>query len=296
MKIVQSFWSKPSKKKSNFKSSDRHAGGWLDKKSNFMSWALSCLQFKKYYDCVELVTDKNGYEILINRLQLPYTDVKIVLDDLKDYHHDLWALGKLYTYGIQDKPFIHADADIYVWEAFDNRINNSKLVAQNIERGFSYYGRIFDNVTKTFNFVPDILLDSQKSNGEIIAVNAGILGGTDLDFFKNYSKTAIEFVERNRDSWDKVNIGLFNTVFEQFLFHALAEQRKIGVEFLLNDVNHTFDGLAELLGAPKKTKFVHTVGAYKRQKQIGDLVAFRMQMDHPEYYYRIIRLLRSYQI
>ena len=52
--------------------------------------------------------------ILINKLELPYTDVKVVLDDLNDYDRDLYALGKVYAYGIQEEPFIHVDADIYM--------------------------------------------------------------------------------------------------------------------------------------------------------------------------------------
>lgn len=41
-----------------------------------MSWALSCLQLKQSYDKVELVTDSEGAELLINKLHLPYTSCK----------------------------------------------------------------------------------------------------------------------------------------------------------------------------------------------------------------------------
>src|ERR1700730_5036463 len=129
MKIIQSFWSKPSREIS----SDKSMGGWLEKKNNYMSWALSCLQFRSFYDEVELVTDRYGYDLLINQLELPYTNVKIVLDDLNDFHSDLWALGKIYAYSLQDEPFIHADGDIYIWEKFSDKIENAELVAQNIE-------------------------------------------------------------------------------------------------------------------------------------------------------------------
>jgi hypothetical protein len=67
MKIVHSFWSKPgqSKIKTEFGRSD---GGWLDRKYYYMSWALSCLLFRKLYDKVELVTDKAGEDLLVQKL------------------------------------------------------------------------------------------------------------------------------------------------------------------------------------------------------------------------------------
>ncbi len=110
MKIIQSFWSKPSYKKKNVKLHDRNNGGWTDKKYNYFSWALSCLQFRKYYDDVELITDEIGYNILIEKLKLPYTKVDVCLDKINHYHEDLWALGKIYAYSIQNTPFIFCKA------------------------------------------------------------------------------------------------------------------------------------------------------------------------------------------
>jgi hypothetical protein len=261
-----------------------------------MSWALSCLQFKKYYENVELVTDAAGYDFLINKLELPYTSVRVVLDELNDYHPDLWALGKIHAYSIQDEPFIHADGDIFIYCKFTDKFEKSPLIAQNIEKGFNYYDDLFKNIEKEFDYVPEVLYESKKLNGEIIAVNAGILGGTDVDFFKHYTKEAFKFVDNNRANLDKVNIGMFNTVFEQFLYHALSEKSNKEVSYYLNNVNHAFDGLAEFTGLPNKTTYIHTVGVYKKIKYIGDLLAYRLLTDYPEYYYKILNLIRTNQI
>lgn len=70
MKIVQTFWSggaNPLEK----------AYGWPLSEYNMMSWVLSCLSLRKYYDDVELYTDKLGYELLIEKLRLPYTYVHV---------------------------------------------------------------------------------------------------------------------------------------------------------------------------------------------------------------------------
>lgn len=115
MKIVQSFWSKPMLMNDNSDAIFRSNGGWTDRIYFYMSWALSCLKFKEIYNEIELVTDINGKHLLYDILELPYTNVVTKLDDLNDYNHNLWALGKLYAYKLQQEPFIHVDSDVFAW-------------------------------------------------------------------------------------------------------------------------------------------------------------------------------------
>ena len=46
--IIHSFWSTPSIKDKTIEH-DRNNGGFLTEKHHAMSWALSCLSWKKYY-------------------------------------------------------------------------------------------------------------------------------------------------------------------------------------------------------------------------------------------------------
>jgi hypothetical protein len=296
MKIIQSLWVKPNLKKANLNISDRNKGGWIDKKYNYMSWTLSCLQFKKYYDKVELVTDTLGYDLLINKLGLPYTKVDVCLDVLNDYHPDLWALGKIYAYSMQNEPFIHADGDIFIYKKFEDSFEKSALIAQNIEQGFGYYDEVFKLLEDNFEYIPNFLKESKIKNNEIVSVNAGLLGGSDLDFIKEYTTEAFKFVDSNTSKLEKVNIGMFNTIFEQFLFHSIAEKKGTDISYYLSDVNHAFDGLADFTALPKKGTYIHTVGVYKRMRYIGDLLAHRLLTDYPDYYYKILNLIRTNQI
>lgn len=296
MKIIQSLWIKPSLKKMELNYSDRNKGGWLNKKFNYMSLALSCLQFKKYYNQVELVTDSLGYDLLINKLELPYTKVDVKLDDLNDYHPDLWALGKIYAYSIQKEPFIHVDGDVFIYDKFNVELENSPLIVQNIEKGFSFYNDVVKEIEDNFDYIPEEILKSKENNQQIIAVNAGLLGGSNIEFIQNYSKEAFKFVNDNLHKIHKINIGMFNTVYEQFLFHALAESRNIQISCYLSKVNNAFDYLAELTDLPHKRNYIHTVGFYKKSKLICDLVEYRLLTDWPDYYFKIIQLLRTNQI
>lgn len=299
MKIVQSLWVKPSLGNKNVNSSDRNKGGWLDKKYHYMSWALSCLQFRKYYDEVELVTDSLGYDLLINKLELPYTKINVCLDDLNGYHNDLWALGKIHAYSLQNEPFIHADGDVFIFKKFEKDFENSPLIAQNIEKGFVFYDDIFTKIKKNFDYMPDVLIKSKKKSNKIIAANAGLLGGTDINFFKDYAKEAFKFIDNNISgisNLDKLDVGMVNIIYEQFFFHALAEKNQIDINYYLSDVNHTYDGLADFVSLPSKGNFIHALGYYKRLKHTEDALAFRLQNDYPEYYYKILNLLRTNQI
>lgn len=299
MKIVQSYWSKPCQTRTRSPYRHANACGWPDKRYNYFSWALSVLQFRTFYDKVELVTDRAGYELLIERLQLPYTDVKIVLDDLNGYHEDLYALGKIYAYAIQDEPFIHADGDVAIWERFDKDFEESPLLCQNKEQGDDYnrwYSQVFFEVARNFQYYPKELDRSITKNGGIIAVNAGILGGSNIHFYKYYTKIAFEFIDRNFDRLSSINIKFFNTIFEQFLFYALAEERNEKLSLYKPDYVSFWHDLTDFTGVPNRVKYIHTIGDRKKQKQIVESLEYHLLLNYPEYYFKIINLLRTNKI
>jgi hypothetical protein len=296
MKIVQSYWTKPSQKKKAINIFDRNKGGWVDKKYNYMSWALSSLQFKKFYDQVELVTDEQGHELLINKLKLPYTSVKVVLDNINGYHPDLWALGKIYSYSIQDAPFIHADGDVYIWEKFPDALEHSNLIGQNPEINNPYNETIFRKIKTNFKYIPGVILRSVESNKQVNSMNAGIIGGSNIPMIKEYTALAFEFVDKNYDELSKINIGEFNVLYEQVLFYSLSVDKRTPIQFLLKNVNYAFDGLIEFGEVPEKAKFIHSLGLAKRNESHGVHLARRLQIDYPEHYYLIMNLLHTYQI
>ncbi|MEL6867263.1 MAG: DUF6734 family protein [Bacteroidota bacterium] len=298
MKIVQSLWSKPGHKAENVSLYDKNAGGWLNRKYNYMSWALSCLTLRKNYSEVELVTDLEGKELLIDQLQLPYTKVKVALDDINAYNPDLWALGKLYAYRIQKEHFIHVDGDIYVWGKFPKRILEASLLAQHEEINYLFYKDIYKNIKDIFYYIPEVIVKDRMYNDQIFASNAGIIGGTDIDFFQRYTKTAFDFIDRNEDFFTKakIDVGQFNTFYEQYLFSCLAKEAGTPIVYYLTSINDKFDGLAEFFGAPQKTRFIHLLGAFKRRIDICTHLEQRLRIEFPKYYYRIIDSLRVFHV
>jgi len=97
----------------------RYPFGWVAPEYHLMGWALSCLQLQKIYGEVSLFANSQAARLLIDTLQLPYTDVQVKHDKLTLLHPDLWALPKIYTYSIQEQPFLHIDGDVFLFNPFD---------------------------------------------------------------------------------------------------------------------------------------------------------------------------------
>lgn len=120
MKIIQTFWSgggNPLEK----------SYGWPLPEYNMMSWTLSCLSLRRFYDDVELYTDREGYELLVVRLKLPYTRVYVVYDETL-CRPMYWAYAKIKTYSLQSEQFLHVDGDIYITNTLQNLLQKKYIM------------------------------------------------------------------------------------------------------------------------------------------------------------------------
>lgn len=293
MKIVQSYWSKPSSKGADLNPNNRNLGGWLEKKHNYMSWTLSCLQLNKFYEEIELVTDEAGYKLLIEQLELPYIKVHVTLDNLNSYHANLWALGKIYTYSKQDEPFIHVDGDVFIWKKFPSEIEEAELCVQNYEIDEPGYKHVYHHVKRHFEYYPKFM--DNRGNDIITSVNAGIMGGHNLSFFKEYASVVFEFIDKNINRMTGLDTGSFNMFYEQFLFLRLAEQKAIDIKFLVDDQRKLLDKHVNFTGVPT-TSYIHTVGAFKKRIETGKLLEHMLKTYYPIHYYRLIGLLREHLV
>lgn len=289
MKIVQSYWSKPYDKSV----AGNQMGGWCNKTFHYMSCALSCLKLSEFYP-VELITDQKGRDILIDKIGLPFHWVKDDLHDL-DYPTDLWAIAKISAYGLQTEPFLHVDNDVYIWSAFPEYVTESNLVVQSIEESYEHNRQYTEDIIKKFNYVPASILEQQKTNFEIDSINAGIIGGNNLSFIKDYSQEAIKFIEKNLPVLDKMsNIKGFNLIFEQCLFYSMAKQRNEAVSCLLNQkMNLEYRELVRFWNVPNVDTYIHAIASYKEHYIIGEQIAQRLWYEYPEYFYRIQRLIEK---
>ena len=283
IKIVQSYWSKGYNNMPNF--------GWAHRAAHFMCLALSCLQLRAYYDEVELITDEIGCELLIKKLKLPYTSVKVTLDTLNLPSY-VWTAGKFEAYKAQDRPFIHVDGDIFIWNKFPSRIENAGLISQNIERNYPFNIDLLKEMTD-LNFIFPLPIHQEE---DMIEANMGIAGGHNLEFIQEYCNTAETFLESNFEKLSSLSKGEegINTIMEQYLFYRLAEAKDIPIEYLIDEFPYTkmcFLTMFHLLPSP--VGYIHCLGANKRTDISCDRVARLLRYLHPDKYDLIIKSLKN---
>jgi len=293
MKIVQSFWSKPIQAALS-RNNQKQFGGWRYKKYSFMSWALSCLTFKRFYNDVELVTDKFGKELLIDKLGLPFSNIKVELDRLNDYPEQLWAVGKLYSYGLQEEPFIHVDNDIFIWERFNKRIEEASLVAQNMDVIERDYEEALRHLKSHEIKLPSLLKKDYELYNKFNSSNVGIIGGNDFDFFKEYSKRSFEFIDANFSKVNENLLGsLFAIIYEQYLYCALAREKKVEISHLFSEEEMGLISLPDFINKYNSFKYTHCYSISKYSDETCRELEHQLLLEYPEYHERINRLIEN---
>lgn len=299
MKIIQSLWTLPMKKGHEQAVNNRFHGGWLHYKYHLMSWAYSCLQLRSLYDEVELVTDRHGKKLLVDLLELPYTTTNVLLDDLDQCNPELWALGKFYAFSAQDTPFIHVDGDVFLWERFPERLETAELIAQNLEHDFPIYSLMMDDLIKGRCHIPKVIWDNFQNNGLLDAYNAGIIGGNNMEFFREYVKEALHFVEANHTRLKTIPVGMFNTFYEQHLYYCMAEKKQIRIECFSgaieqSELNYSLKGVHQFKNAPHSTSYIHLFGEdAKKDPEICGILSGKLKMAYPHYHDRIMNIVRE---
>jgi len=295
MKIVHSLWTKPFKNALNEKLPNY--GGWPSKEFLYMSWALSCLQFRKFYNDVELVTDKDGYQLLIEKLKLPYTSVKVVLDAINHYPEKLWAMGKLYAYKIQETPFLHVDGDVFIWEKFKPTLVHASLIAQHFDITNGHYNHALQEAQKFGFHLPDVINNYVKNNSNASGHNAGIIGGSDIEFFQKFCNESLNMIDENKGKYT-VNFKAtsYALLYEQFLFSALARQDKKNVTCLIDNnlLEELYINISDFNNKYKERfKYAHVAGFQKQRLQFGYELRNQLQVDYPDYLELIQRIIND---
>ena len=288
MKIIQTFWSgggNPLEK----------SYGWPLPEYNMMSWTLSCLSLRRFYDDVELYTDWEGYELLVVRLKLPYTRVYVVYDESL-CRPMYWAYAKIKTYSLQSEQFLHVDGDIYITKPFAEEIHHAALVAQNKEIGTIYYRRMIDAVMQIPGISLPRDLEDSITKDSVSSYNMGVFGGTDIKFIQTYCKKAMNFVEKNGLNDNSMVLRGevdCNILFEQVLFAVMADgdHREVAsvVGRPVRDEGYLSNEFCDI-GDFYSHSFFHILGGHKRNKIVLKDLCSLIYSQYREYYDRIVAL------
>ncbi|MET3025095.1 DUF6734 family protein [Flavobacterium sp. UW10123] len=288
MKIIQSFWSQ------NLEDPLAENYGWLSEAHNWLSWILSANQLAKFYK-VELYTDQKGYEILIDKLQLPYHKVHVVLDELNHYHKSLWAMPKIKTYSLQNEPFLHVDGDVFIWKEFSEELLSGDFIAQNLEITTEYYEEMWKDIYPNLSYVPNEM-KNYINNSSNYAYNMGIIGGNNYEYFKKYAAVSSAFVDNNRPVWNFINGFNFNIFFEQVLFYNMVNETSEKVNCLFPDTpnDSSYIGFGDFDKVPNQKTYLHLLGTYKKSTRICSNLETYVIKEYPEYFERLRKLFPDY--
>lgn len=291
MRIIQSFWSKPSFHEEQSHDRSRNMGGWLQAKYLWLSTVFSCYSAKAHCSKMCLITDSEGYEALINCLHLPYDDVTTTLDALENEDYRLWVLGKLAAFKMQYEPFLHIDNDAYLWAPIPFSAKRDFLIAQSKIKIPNNYKDTLKVVFDYFPYIPDAI----RKRGipeTVFVVNTGIIGGNDLEFFQEYCLVAEQFLQKNKPVLDKVNIGLFMTLLSEYLLTCMAEEKNKPISFLINvPVEDSFKMCVRFNLVPFIDKYVHLIGSSKRNRYACEQLEYRFRFEFPQEYKRVNSIL-----
>jgi hypothetical protein len=253
-KVVYSQWSKPM--------NDNFIG--FNSKQSFANCAeLSVLNSKKWFDKVELVTDKEGYKFLIEELNLPFTDVKVELDCLNHVSKENWSIGKLYACKIQDEPFMHQDFDVIWFKKPPIKLLNAQAGFQSAESNedfHAFYRPLMDDA-KLNNYE----LNKYCDLDELIAYNCGIICFNDLSILNKWYDLAIDYINKN-----KSNLNLMPIFFEQFLIYNLCKYYNFKVETISSQ-----DWISDEDAA--KYGYTHLISTSKREERVENLVENKLK-------------------
>ncbi len=295
-KIVQSLWLGDSSLQKNSVSSfiNRDGGGWLSKKYYYCSLAYSFSKAHEIYPNIELVANGYAQDLLLEKLGLQYTSVKELPNISNEIKCGLWAYPKLIAYQLQTTPFFHIDNDVFLWSALPERMTNAHLAVQNLEVPISVYRSGIKLIKEYFPETPDWLLSYNKYKQQpFIAVNAGLLGGTDINFIHKYSTLAIETIKRNEQLFynNTPSLGDCNVVIEQLLFFQMANRQNKAIETLYSPNDNKYSSIFNFDETPFERQYVHYIGECKKKENLCKKLEYRLCFEYPDLYNKIISLV-----
>jgi hypothetical protein len=292
MRAVWSFWSKPYLAR-------RHAT-WPSETHHLLSWVLAVESARRHFSETHLYTDDAGAQLLVGQLGLEFTRVSTELNALADADPAWWALGKLYTYHLQDAPFVHLDNDVFLWKRPPERVTGADVFAQNPEPfrpGFSYYQpeRVEAAIRSAGGWLPAAWVwyrAARRQRGEC----CGIFGGRRVDFIRAFADQALRLVQHpaNQRAWaGQPNKVGHKIVIEQYLLAAAVEHQRalarspgqaVAIAYLFSSPARAFDP-----AEASRIGYTHLIADAKRNPLYMQRLEARVRRDLPGWYERCAR-------
>jgi hypothetical protein len=250
------------------------------------------------------VTDDAGAAMLVDGLGLEFSSVSTELNLLEDSDPALWMAGKLRAYRAQEKPFVHIDTDVFLWQRLPEEVEQAAVFAQNPEQfevGASHYKpEVLQRVLtqETQGWIPKEWEWSLSFGNPQPAECCGIFGGHQIDFIHYYADQALRVIDapENSPGWALIpRKGEYATTIEQYHLAACIRfhRNRSGSPFPAVDIRYLFDSFADAFNPNLAAKlgFTHLLAGAKRNQQLAERLEQRVRRDFPDSYERCLRFI-----
>ena len=276
-KVVYSHWSKPM---------GEEFVGFNSEKMFIASAYLSVMLNLNYFEEVELVTDKRGKELFVDKWKIPFTSVVVCLDELNHVNKKHWAIGKLRACAIQDKPFMHQDMDVFWFKRPPSFVFEAEACFQNFESDVKKYPFYGDSMHRADSFFEKKkpFVDYKK----LCAVNCGIMAFNNLSVIQEWHDHAFEYIEYHDtlSEYDDLFGNISSLMFEQFHLYYFLKNADIDVSTLQGGEPSEGQFISEERAS--ELGYTHLISSSKRNKRTEELVLDRLGKTSPEFYKKLV--------
>lgn len=281
MRIIQTFWT-VDKNKNPFD----NKGGFLSPAIHWMMWALSCQTFSDFHGGVTIYTDEAG-KYVFERLNLPFSKIELTHERgvMQKVDPKLWALSKIYTYSLQEEPFIHIDGDVAIWEKLPSDLFKADVASQCLEFCWPIYSECIEDFKKIVgDNSPDWIAECLKNPS---GYNMGLFGGNNIAFIKEYSTSALSFYEKYAGELSdliRVNRNA-NVLPEQYFLYDRVVRQNAKMKMLAPIPMKSPTELSRYVNIseiPSKANFFHAIGGAKKSPIVNDFISYALRKDYPD--------------
>ncbi len=244
-----------------------------------LSLILSFQSLKKYHPNIpiEFWGDQEGVDF-VQSIGLPYEQLNII-DDLGTGYENIWSLGKMQVFRLQDEAFLHFDNDFFLKGKLDDALLNADILTQNNDMGNGF------NLPTTKQVI-DLLQEEDtivsiknriRNKQKLRAYNFGVFGGNNIEAIQNCFDEVFELVENLASP----NVDWCMTVFLEQIYSAeyfALNNVEVSTVIPSNFANPNYGQLES------EAPIIHLIGHAKKNEAILADLHKKVKTDYPAFY------------
>lgn len=273
-------------------------------RNHLLAWVLSFETARRHHPHTALVTDDEGARLLVDGLGLEFETVSLALQRIEGIDPTWWTVGKFLAIAEQDQPFVHLDADVFLWDPLPADLLAAPVFSQNPEpfhigdNGY-YRPELIESVLAATGsaWLPEEWTWYRRAGVRPRGECCGIVGGTNVELLRHWAEQGLRLL---RDPANAEGLALLPDrpalmiTVEQYLLAACVEHHRgrLGSPFRDAGMTYLFRSWAEAADDAQAAArgFTHLIADTKSDEANALRLQRRVAEDYPDHYARCVRL------